>query len=387
MRNLARFISVASFPLLAACGGTTIASTPTDGGAGEDSGNDTGSPPPVTCAAPLMACNGVCVATQTDPDDCGGCGVSCGVGGSCVQGSCATTQPASGGTFAIHTLYLGDSDRNGVQSSTAWEAYGQNIDGKATTAASTDVCTLYPGAAREAQVDGMNGIDNSFGENIVPILITIAGSNYASEINAAIDGGQLGTQIFGLGAFGGATSPYSGELKADSLSTPPTWSGSDVWPIDSSSVNGSVASPIVTFLQSTLTGDVWTSGPTGAASANFAFVFPAATIPVGDLEVTMTVAPDGSSATNGTISGVMNTAQFIAAFEAVAGDISTSLCSGTAVQSIATQLEQASDILSDGSNQAGVACDAISLGLGFDAIAAKLGAVVTPTPPANPCSP
>jgi hypothetical protein len=67
----------------------------------------------------------------------------------------------------------------------------------------------------------------------------------------------------------------------------------------------------------------------------------------------------------GIVGGVMPTASFIAAFEAAAGCISTSLCSGSAIQSIAAQLQQASDIGADGTNGAGAACDGVSFGLRF----------------------
>ena len=58
-------------------------------------------------------------------------------------------------------------------------------------------------------------------------------------------------------------------------------------------------------------------------------------------------------------------------------------------QSIATQLDQASDILSNGTNVAGQACDGISIGLGFEAkeIAYPVAADVVNPPmgSANPC--
>ncbi len=55
----------------------------------------------------------------------------------------------------------------------AWKQIGFNLDGKVTTATSTNVCQLVQGAASAAQDDGQNGVDNSFGENICPILATL----------------------------------------------------------------------------------------------------------------------------------------------------------------------------------------------------------------------
>ncbi|HEY5242071.1 MAG TPA: hypothetical protein VIJ22_11420, partial [Polyangiaceae bacterium] len=95
------------------------------------------------------------------------------------------------------------------------------------------------------------------------------------------------------------------------------------------------------------------------------------------------------------VAGVMVTSEYIAALKAEAGQISTSLCSGSAFQSIAQQIEQASDIVygpNSGiiSNEAGTQCNAISVGLGFEAteIAAPAPADITaPQAPApDPCA-
>jgi hypothetical protein len=175
---------------------------------------------------------------------------------------------------------------------------------------------------------------------------------------------------------------------ADATATAPTWDGTDVWPIDSSSVSGSSPpSALAQFPQSYVNGRVWVSGPVSQTQVVLLpFLFPPAAVPVRVPQLVMTVAGDNSAATNGTFAGVVNTEDFVDSIMAVAGRISTSLCSGSAFQSIAQQIDEGSDILSDGSNSAGQACDAISIGIGFDATAAQVGAVVTPVPPADPCS-
>jgi hypothetical protein len=373
-RYSALLLSIVSLPLFVACGGTTLAEPGGDAGSNDGSapptGDDATPPPSGDDASPL----------PTDNDS----GLPGNPGG--------PTPPSSTPdlTLAVRTLYLGDSDRNGGQSATAWEGFGLNIDGKSTTAASTDVCTLYPGAARATQVDGEGGIDNSFGANIVPIILTVFGSSYAQTVNDDISSGRSGTLMFALGDVGpGADyAPLSGAVfTADAPSTPPTWNGSDVWPIDSSSVsNGSVTSPYAVFPQSYMNARTWVSAPSSATDPVQVAFLSGATLPVTRAQIVMTVAGDNSGATNGTLAGVIQTQAFVAALQAVAGQISTSLCSGAAFSAIATQIDQASDIRSDGSNEAGVPCDAISIGIGFDATAAKLGSVVTLAPPPNPCS-
>jgi hypothetical protein len=68
-------------------------------------------------------------------------------------------------SLAMTRVNFGDSP-----TADAWKQIGFNLDGRVTTATSTDVCALVPGANPTEQDDGQEGIDNSFGENICPIL-------------------------------------------------------------------------------------------------------------------------------------------------------------------------------------------------------------------------
>jgi hypothetical protein len=100
----------------------------------------------------------------------------------------------------------------------------------------------------------------------------------------------------------------------------------------------------------------------------------------------MHAPPNNASATRGTLGGVLDTQELIAWLKQVAGSISMSLCSGSAFDSIAQQIEQAADIVLNGdgsvTNPPGTACNAISIGLGFDATAVKLGSAASvPTSP------
>ena len=63
------------------------------------------------------------------------------------------------------------------------------------------------------------------------------------------------------------------------------------------------------------------------------------------------------------------TSDLVTALGNVAGNISTSFCNGSAAfQQVVTAIQQAADIMHDGTNVAGTACDAISVGIGFDAL-------------------
>ncbi len=83
--------------------------------------------------------------------------------------------------LAFSRFYYGDTDRAGNASPCAWTKYGRNIDGKTTTKVSTDVCSLQPGAQYMAKTDGDDGIDNSFGLNLLPIILDLFGTEHANE--------------------------------------------------------------------------------------------------------------------------------------------------------------------------------------------------------------
>ena len=86
------------------------------------------------------------------------------------------------------------------------------------------------------------------------------------------------------------------------------------------------------------------------------------------------------------IAGIIATQDLVDAVHLIAGNISASFCSGSTFAQVATSIEQAADILVDGTNRAGVSCSGISVGIGFDAdeIDVPRSAGVFPPSP-NPC--
>ena len=96
--------------------------------------------------------------------------------------------------------------------------------------------------------------------------------------------------------------------------------------------------------------------------------------------------------TNGTIAGVLDTTELLNAVMGIAGHISHGLCSASAFAPIGMAIQQASDIIlnSDGTikNVPGQPCNAISIGLGFDAVEIAPPTTLAgpaPTQP-NPCA-
>jgi hypothetical protein len=318
-----------------------------------------------------------------------------------------STPTSASHDYAIHQLFIGDTDRMGVSSADAWKNLGYDLDGKVTTAAATDVCTLVPGASKQVQVDGFGGTDNSWGANIVPIIVTL-NSAASQQINQGLQAGawtQLAyvtgfddsagntTSALGLTGVGLAGAAYPGGA--------PAWDLSTVWPVAPGSVNGCtatggcpagtdpVASAAVTFPKAFQVNGTFVSGVPVPITLPIAFGGQPLVVNIQSAVITFDPAGPGQ-VTNGTIAGVVSTTDLINSLQEVAGRISTSLCSGSAFQSIATQIEQTSDIVYDGatiSNSPGQACNAISIGLGFNATEVAAPSTIAPGMPPlpNPC--
>ncbi|HEY5318009.1 MAG TPA: hypothetical protein VIJ20_08510, partial [Solirubrobacteraceae bacterium] len=323
-----------------------------------------------------------------------------------VQPAAPTTgSPTSAShNYAIKSLYLGDTDRTGVASSEAWKAYGYNLDNLVTTKSSTDVCTLAAGASKTTQADGNGGIDNSFGENILPIVITTAGSGAAAAINTAITEGHFTIMTYVTGFDDSANNTTSatgltglllaGGNYADAHDGgAPTWDMSTHWPIVPTIMNGCdptngcgtgctygssagacgvdpIKAATITFPQAYQAGGTFVNGSPASLSLNLSIGGQSLSITVHSALITFQPKSAGS-VTDGTIAGVLITDELVQALKSVAGNISTSLCSGSAFDSIASQIDQASDIVIDTnsgavSNTSGPMCNGISIGLGFE---------------------
>ena len=305
---------------------------------------------------------------------------ACGGGSSSVAGqppgkpdTKPSVNPTNKETFAIQTLLLGEYDRTTkAPSTTAWKSYGYNLDGKVTTKDSTDVCTA---AVKTNQIDGNNGIDNAFGSVILPIIQTAASLQTPSDtISQAIDKGDFTIQIQVTGLDDTATQTatgLTGQLYASGSygATAPAFDSTTDWPVNPQLLANptDVTKSTIVFTDSYVVGGTFVSGDlsTGGVQVSISLVFQGVplTLSVNHAVITFdhTTAND---AANGTIAGVIDTAQLIQGLKSVAGRISQSLC-GSAFDGIAQQITQASDINKDGSNKAGSQCDGISVGLGF----------------------
>ena len=131
-----------------------------------------------------------------------------------------------------------------------------------------------------------------------------------------------------------------------------------------------------------------TAGGNGACSTRIAQAYlqtdanGTGTLVVGSMVYPARDVQISLNGSGGMAGGVLPTAGIAAAWQNAAGCISTSLCSSSALQSILMPLEQASDIMVDGSNSAGEACDGVSFGITFTGATPVTS---LPTPPSCPC--
>ena len=282
-------------------------------------------------------------------------------------------------TFAIRRVYLGEVDRSDSPDASAWQAYGRDIDGLNTTTSSTNVCSLAAGAPLTAQVDGLAGNDNAWGATILPILMAAMALPSASTTATEAVGQGTSTlliEVNGLADDSGqsATGLVVRAAAGATCLSPPTFDSSMDWP----TLTGVTPTD---FTNATITSGTLT---TKAGSSPLVFVLPL----FGRHSLKLTIHepvisfahPAHADLTGGTISGVLDPAEFTGAFNELGTELSASLC-GSGLDGIDALLAQSADILLDGSNTSGTPCTGISIGLGFDATlvsSTTTGALLTP---------
>jgi hypothetical protein len=289
-------------------------------------------------------------------------------------------------TFAVNQLFLGETNRAGAPTKDAWKDYGYNIDGLTTTKTDTNVCTRQGGADSAKQEDGNGGIDNAFGRTVLSFILGLVPTP-SKTINDSIQGGSFTILLTVKGLTDdpkqtntglGGDLRVGGAYSADATKKP-SFSADDDWPYR--------ANPIVPIQGAYINNGTFVNGAGGATVELSLFIQGVAlSLTINRASITFDhTSPN--EITNGTISGVINTESLVSGIEKVAGRISTQLCGGSTLDTIKATIRGASDILSDGTNKAGVNCDAISIGLGFTG--KKIGDPKTvakeTAPPPDPC--
>jgi len=287
-----------------------------------------------------------------------------------------------GVVLAINTIELGLKD--------GWKTIGYDLDNRVSTKASTDLCKTNAGGTKsQVYEDGKDGIDNSFGKNLAPLLDQLASAQ--ASLDTSLEEGTF-TIMVDIAALG--TAPDYLDLTAklyagDDLGSPPLWDGTDAWPVVPELLDDptDISSAKVQFKTSYVNDGVWVSGSPGSLGLGLSISGASFTIDISQAIISMNLAADRQSATEGVIAGVIEVEPFIAQLKSVAGSIDSGLCEGGLFDTIADTLRQASDIMADGSQDPNQTCDAISIGLGFTAQAVTLGEIAEPAvPEPDPCA-
>jgi hypothetical protein len=186
----------------------------------------------------------------------------------------------------------------------------------------------------------------------------------------------------------------------------PSWDTNTHWPVVPTLMTGCtpaagcggtnpdpVQAATIKFPSAYQAGGTFVNGSPASLSLNLSIGGQSLTVNISSALITFDPKSAGS-VTNGTIAGTIIATDLVNQLQGVAGSISTSLCSGSAFNSIAQQILQAADIIIDTgsgnvSNVAGTACNGISIGLGFEGteiaipVAADIEGPQTPKP--SPC--
>jgi hypothetical protein len=174
------------------------------------------------------------------------------------------------------------------------------------------------------------------------------------------------------------------------LGAAPRFDGTDAWPVDPRGLNDPsdlTQGSKVQFVNSYLVGNTWVSGDLGTVTVPLLISGFELDLVINHAILSGQLSADHTQLSGGQISGVLDTQQLATAFRRLAGSFDPSLCSGSTIESIIGELEMASDILTDGTQDPTKPCNGISIGLGFNALPAQLGPVAPPPqPPPDPCA-
>jgi len=174
------------------------------------------------------------------------------------------------------------------------------------------------------------------------------------------------------------------------LGTTPKWDGTDQWPVEPDLLTNpkDPQSSSLVFPQSSVTGTTFNAGKNGTIVLTIPLmaqgVSTSIKLTLYAAQLTMTLSADRTSATGGVIGGVLNTEEFVTQVNNVG--VVLNLCGNSLLTSLVTQVRQASDIMSDGTQDPTKTCDGISVGLGFDLLPAQIG-IVGPAAPAEQSCP
>lgn len=275
--------------------------------------------------------------------------------------------------FAIAELFLGDTDTAYAASGDAWKKFGYNLDKIATTGASTDSCSPVGTSSKSDLADGDNGVDNAFGNTIMKYLVQLK----ATSSKQVTDGLKKGDFTVMMNVAGLTDDPsqsatgLSGEIFAGGKfeGGAPTFTPADDWPVRPELLSGGKleGGSLVKLTNGFVKDGVYVSGDPTDVQLSLSFGGVAIQIAIHHAVISFKHSAP-SEAIDGVVAGVIDTEELVEVIAKAAPFLTSSACPGSSLlDTIKEVVRSASDIMSDGSNKAGVPCNGISIGIGFRA--------------------
>lgn len=280
-------------------------------------------------------------------------------------------------TFAVRRLFLGETRRDGAFDELAWKEFGFNLDGKVTSNTSTDRCTRRVGTPSSIQTDGTGGIDNAFGASLNLLFRAWLGVPSVSQsANDAIAGGESTTLITVVGL----SDDPAQTAKALRASAFPTAPFEGTFPGYGPALDLAVLSEGLADGTSFAAGSKVTFPTAYVVSGTFVAVDSK-----GVLHIHIELAPsspldlaihdpiisfvhsDPLTAAWGVIAGVLDPDEVVESARRMARSTVPYQVCGSKFDSLEKQIRDLVDIMLDRSNPKDVPCNAISIGIGFEA--------------------
>jgi hypothetical protein len=259
---------------------------------------------------------------------------------------------------------------------------GLDLDGVITRNHSKLHCQMTPDDASASQVDGADGIDNSFGGNVVSLIGNLE-PEFVSQMNADVMTGKF-TQLLSVSGIG-PNADYNvldaSLVSAASRSEPPTWHN-DVWP------RLALNEPPSTFSNTYLTRNTLVAtGSTGITTLVITIHGVPVHVRLQNVSVVADLSADHLTIERGIIAGIASVDDLIAEFLHRYAFFAPVLCGGNPLLDLAVKhLHGSADIMLDGTQDPTRACDGVSFGMFFHAVTAQEGATGSESPlPPSAC--
>lgn len=291
--------------------------------------------------------------------------------------------------FAISRMQLGMRNRaTGALDANAWKQYGFDFDGRVTSKedskTSANSCKRREGSPTNVLADGELGRDNNFGQHVMSVVRSLS-PGAEDAMNEELRSGRttLLLRLDNVGPTDNGSVPGALYLAAG-LGSPPREDGTDVWPIDSSSVDAAKEAR-AKFPKGYMAGGVWVSGDFGVGFAPIPLPTTGTrfSIPLQSPTITFDVA----SGAMGTIAGAANATAFMESFTPLLKR--WGICPGNATyEQVFSTATQSADLVAGAPQlqNTAVTCDSISFAVGFTTVrVAPSTSIVTPPPAKDEC--